>query len=478
MDDDGIAVSFGTDGWRARGEEFTTERVEAIGRAVAAYLDDQSAAGDVAVGYDARRNSFEAAMALAEVLTVSGRDVTIPERDCPTPTLAWTVAQGPYAGGLMVTASHNPPEYNGVKFVTGDGAPALPEVTDALEERLAPPPSARFPTDTAVDGAEKQDTESQGTIHERVLADPYVHELLGLVDADLSGLTVAYDAMHGSGRGVTDAALERAGATVTRLRCSRDPTFGGVAPEPGPETADGLRPRVDRGESNTDIGIINDGDADRVGIVTPGRGYLDANVVFAVLYEFLLERYGPGPVVRSVPTSSLVDRVAAAAGQQVHETPVGFKWIAAAMAEHDALAGGEESGGYGLTRHLPNKDGVLVALLACAAHQERPLDDRIDTLHATHGPVHQDRISVDCPDDRKAAVVTTLEQDPPATLAGGRVEEVSTVDGVKFVLADGGWLLVRPSGTEPKLRLYAEARSREHVDALLAAGRELLEQKA
>ena len=475
MDD--IAVSFGTDGWRARGEEFTTRRVEAIGRAVAAYLDDQSAAGDIAVGHDARRNSREAAMALADVLAASGRDVAVPARDCPTPALAWTVAQGPFAGGLMVTASHNPPEYNGVKFVTDDGAPALPAVTDALEERLAPPP-ARFPTDRAVDGAEQRDTESQGTIHERALAGPYVDELLGLVDADLSGLTVAYDAMHGSGRGVTDTALERAGATVTRLRCSRDPTFGGVAPEPGPETADGLRSRVGREDGSADIGLLNDGDADRVGIVTPGRGYLDANVVFAVLYEFLLQRYGAGPVVRSVPTSSLVDRVAAAAGQQVHETPVGFKWIAAAMVEHGALAGGEESGGYGLTRHLPNKDGVLVALLACAAHQEQPLDARIDALRATHGPVHQDRVSVDCPGDRKEDTVTTLQRDPPATLAESPVEDISTVDGVKLVLTDGEWLLVRPSGTEPKLRLYAEAGSRERVDALLAAGRELLERKA
>lgn len=470
MDD--TVVSFGTDGWRARGGEFTIERVEAIGQAVATYLDEQSAVGPVAVGYDARDRSREAATALTSVLAASGREVTVPERDCPTPVLAWTVSQGAFACGLMVTASHNPPAYNGVKVVTADGAPALPGVTDALEEQLAVSPSASTPRETGDE--ECRATGDDKPVRKRALCEPYIEWLLALVDADLSGLAVAYDAMHGSGRGVTDVALERAGATVSRLRCSRDPSFGGVAPEPTPETAGKLRARV--GSESASLGLINDGDADRVGVVTPGRGYLDANVLLAVLYEFLLERYGPGAVVRSVSTSSLVDRVAAAAGQEVHETPVGFKWVAAAMRDHGALVGGEESGGYGLTRHLPNKDGVLVALLACAAHRKRPLDARIDALLAAHGRVRQRRISVDCPDDRKADVVAALRRDSPAELDGIRIDEVATVDGVKFVLADGRWLLVRPSGTEPKLRLYAEGDSRERVDALLSAGRELVEQ--
>jgi phosphomannomutase len=209
--------------------------------------------------------------------------------------------------------------------------------------------------------------------------------------------------------------------------------------------------------------------------VTPRRGYLDANVLLAVLYEFLLSTFDGGGVVRTVPTSSLVDRVASAAGESVHETRVGFKWVAAAMCEHGALAGGEESGGYGLTHHLPNKDGVLVALLACAAHRARPLDDRIDALVATHGSIQQGRHSVAVTDDAKADIVATLRQNPPATVAGSAVDDVSTVEGVKLVLADGSWLLVRPSGTEPKLRIYAEATDRERVDELLAAGRELLD---
>jgi phosphomannomutase len=465
MDDS--AVSFGTDGWRAQGEAFTMRRVRAVGRAVVTYLDENAMSGGVAVGYDARERSHEAATELAAVLADSGRPVTLADRDCPTPTLAWTVAEGPFAGGLMVTASHNPPGYNGVKFLTGEGAPALPEVTDALETHL----SGRSPDS---EGSPESDA-----IETRDLREPYTEAVLNLVDTDLSGLTVAYDAMHGSGRGVTDDVLERAGASVRCLRCSPDPTFGGTAPEPGPGTADLVRARLSgdtpEGSGVADIGVLNDGDADRVGIVTPRRGYLDANVLLAVLYEFLLSTFDGGGVVRTVPTSSLVDRVASAAGESVHETRVGFKWVAAAMCEHGALAGGEESGGYGLTHHLPNKDGVLVALLACAAHRARPLDDRIDALVATHGSIQQGRHSVAVADDAKADIVATLRQNPPATVAGSAVDDVSTVEGVKLVLADGSWLLVRPSGTEPKLRIYAEATDRERVDELLAAGRELLD---
>jgi phosphomannomutase len=446
-------ISFGTDGWRATLSTFTAPRVRMVGQAVATYLDDHEIAGAVAVGYDAREHSRGFAEQLARVVAANGRDVTIARRDCPTPALAWTVAEGSFAGGLMITASHNPPEYNGVKFVTGDGAPALPAVTDALEARLGPPEPA----------------DEYGPIHEEPLHESYREGVRATVESDLDGLTVAYDAMHGSGRGVTDAVLSGAGATVERLRCERDPSFGGVAPEPGPETAEAVRALVADGDA--DIGIINDGDADRAGIITPGRGYLDPNVLLTLLYDLLLERTD-GDAVRTVSTSSLVDRVATAAGQEVHETAVGFKWVADAMVDHGALAGGEESGGYGVTDHLPNKDGIYVATVLCEAHCERPLDERIDALLAEHGAIEQGRVSLDCPDDAKADAMATLERERPETVAGTAVERVSTVDGVKLVLADGSWLLVRPSGTEPKLRVYAETTSEERLELLLTAGQD------
>jgi len=465
---DASAIRFGTDGWRATLAEFTEPRVRMVGQAVASYLDDEGIDGPVAVGYDARETSPDFASAIADVLAANGRDVVLPERDCPTPVLAWTVAAGDYAGGVMLTASHNPPEYNGVKFLPGDGAPALPAVTDAVVSRLAEP---------------EGDDADAGAIEERDLVGPYLDHALSHVDASLDGVTVAYDAMHGSGRGVTDELLERAGADVVRLRCERDPDFGGGAPEPEAERVPDLIERVTEGEA--DLGVVNDGDADRIGVVTPDRGYLDPNHFLAATYEYLLDdrgravgdadRAGGGDVVRTVSTSSLVDRVAEAHGNAVHETAVGFKWVARAMAEYDALLGGEESGGFGLGGHLRNKDGVLFALLAAAADAERAFDERVDALAAQHGEIHQDRVSVDCPDDRKQPVLDALADELPETVAGVAVARVNDVDGFKVILADDTWLLMRPSGTEPKLRIYAEALSGDRVDDLLEAGENLVE---
>ncbi|MDG5778231.1 phosphoglucomutase/phosphomannomutase family protein [Haloarculaceae archaeon H-GB1-1] len=453
MSDDADAITFGTDGWRATLDTFTGPRVRMVGQAVATYLDDEGVAAPVAVGYDARETSRGFAEELARTLAANGFDVVLPDRDVPTPVVGWTVTERDLAGALMVTASHNPPEYNGVKFLPADGAPALPAVTDALAERLAEP--SPLPED------------EWGSISEEDLLDPFYAYALDFVDADLDGLTVAYDAMHGSGRGVTDELLERAGATVLRRRCETDPEFGGTPPEPSADRLTDLADQVRDGEA--DFGVANDGDADRISVVTPERGVLDPNLFYAALYDDLLETES-GPAVRTVSTSSIVDRVAEAHGEEVYETAVGFKWVAQAMGDHDALMGGEESGGYGLTAHLRNKDGVLLALVAAAAEADQPFDDRVDALLAEHGEIHQDRRSVDCPDDEKARVIDELEAALPESVAGVDVANVNTVDGFKIQLDDGTWLLVRPSGTEPKLRVYAEAGSDERVQELLDAG--------
>jgi phosphomannomutase len=472
-DADADAIEFGTDGWRATLDEFTEPRVRMVGQAVATYLREESGDGDaeggagtVAVGYDARETSRGFAEELSRVLAANGFDVLVPPRDLPTPVVAWTVRERDLAGGLMVTASHNPPEYNGVKFLPAGGAPALPAVTDSLADNLAEPDSL---------------PESEwGSVEEVALVGPYSDRVLDAVDADLSGLSVVYDAMHGSGRGVTDDLLERAGADVERVRCDRDPQFGGDSPEP---TADHLGELADRvAESGADLGVANDGDADRIAVVTPDRGVLDPNCFFAATYEALLDgglwasdEETSGDVVRTVSTSSIVDRVAEDHGQSVHETAVGFKWVAQAMADNDALLGGEESGGFGITTHVRNKDGVAVAAVAAAVAAAEPYDDRVDALLDRHGDIVQDRVSVDCPDDRKEPVLADLEDALPDELADSSVEDVSTVDGFKVFLADGTWLLMRPSGTEPKLRVYAEGSSQQRVDELLAAGRDLVE---
>ena len=458
---DASAIAFGTDGWRATLDEFTDARVRMVGQAVADYLDAEDEPGTVAVGYDARETSRGFAEELARTLCANGHDTLLPERDCPTPAVAWTVTDRDLAGALMITASHNPPSYNGVKFVPADGAPALPAVTDRLESNLrapAPRPEAEW-----------------GRVREVDIVGPYVDHLLGFLglgDDSLDGLTVTYDAMHGSGRGVTDRALERAGADVIELRTDDDPTFGGTPPEPAEERLDALVSRVTAGD--VDLGVANDGDADRIGVVAPTEGYVDPNLLFATLYDHLLDAR-TGPAVRTVSTTFLVDRVAEAHGESATETAVGYKWVAEAMAETRALLGGEESGGFGVRGHLRNKDGVLLALLAAAAEAEESLDDRLARLREDHGDIHQDRVSVDCPDDRKDAVVETLGEDLPEQVAGVAVDGVNDVDGFKILLADGSWLLVRPSGTEPKMRVYAEAGDPARVAALLTAGRELVE---
>ena len=456
-EDDAAAISFGTDGWRATLDTFTKPRVRIVAQALATTFRDRGKDGSVVVGYDARETSRGFAEELARVFCANGFDVVLPDRDTPTPIVAWTAKEEGHDGALQITASHNPPEYNGVKFIPGEGAPALPDLTEEVETNLAEP--------------EQLPESEHGEVTERDLIADYEDHAINYVDADLDGLNVAYDAMYGSGRGVTDTLLTRAGADVSAMRDYLDPEFGGGSPEPTAEKVGELIEEVTEGDA--EIGFVNDGDADRLGIVTPERGFLDPNLFMAALYDYLLETR-EGDVIRTVSTSSIVDRVAEAHGEAVHETAVGFKWVAEAMREHNALFGGEESGGFGLTDHLRNKDGVLVALVAAAAQAEEPLDSRVDSLIEEHGEIHQSRISVDCPDDRKEPVLSDLETELPESIAGVGVDGINTVDGFKVRLEDGTWLLMRPSGTEPKLRIYAEAGSEDRVEELLEAGRELV----
>ncbi|MCF2206547.1 phosphoglucomutase/phosphomannomutase family protein [Halobacterium salinarum] len=449
-------ISFGTDGWRAPLSEFTSDRVRIVAQGVADHLAADGGAGDtVAVGYDARDTSAGFAEDAADVLAANGFDVVLPERDCPTPAVSHAIVERDLAGAVVITASHNPPEYNGVKFIPADGAGALPSDTEGIMANLGTP-AAGDPT---------------GEIRRVDFTGPHVAHCRRLVDASLDGLTVVYDAMHGSGRGVTGDALEAAGADVIRRRCTQDAAFGGTPPEPTPEHLAGLADAVD--EHDADLGIANDGDADRVAAVTPERGVLDGNWFYVLAYDYLLES-GTGPAVRTVSTTGHVDAVAAAHDCEVVEVPVGFKWVAAAVDDHDALFGGEESGGYTMRGHVRQKDGVLMGLLAAAAASETALDDRIDAIEDAHGGIHQDKTSVDCPDDRKQAVLDGLDAALPDSVAGVAVDSVNDTDGFKIVLADGSWLLVRPSGTEPKMRVYAEAGSAARVAALLDAGRELV----
>ncbi len=451
-------IAFGTDGWRATLDTFTDERVRIVGEAVARYLEDEGYTDPVIVGYDARETSPGFAESLAEVLAGHGFDVLLPERDCPTPVIAYAIVDRGLSCALMVTASHNPPEYNGVKFIPEDGAPALPERTEKIVENLAEP--------------ELLPEDEWGEITNIDPIPNHAEHASSLVAADLSDLTIVYDALYGSGQGVTDLLLESAGAEVIRRRCEKDPTFGGGEPEPSPSNLQELADAVD--EHDADLGIANDGDADRIAICTPDRGYLDENLFFAAVYDYLLES-DSGPAVRSVSTTFLIDRIAEANGQSVVEVPVGFKWVGKAMGEHNALIGGEESGGFSVRGHIREKDGVLMALLAGAVTAAKPLDERVDALLEEFGEIHASKRSVVCPDDQKDRVLSALEDHIPESVAGSAVKNTVTLDGFKLLLEDGSWLLIRPSGTEPKLRVYGEAGSPARLERLLDEGVDIVE---
>ena len=301
-------IEFGTDGWRTTTESFTGARIRAVGQAVVDHLRAAGEDAPVAVGYDPRAGSRSAAEELCRVLCAGGFDAIVPPRDTPTPIVAWTVTDRDLAGALQVTASHNPPTDNGIKFIPADGAPALPDVTDRLAAELKPPEPLAEP--------------EWGSVEETDLIEPYIEHALAFVDADLEGRTIAYDGMHGSGRGVTNRLLARAGADVEARREDADPEFGGTAPEPTPEHLVDLAQMVEN--DGAELGIANDGDADRIAVVTPDRGVVDPNWLFAALYDYCLGT-DDGDAVRTVSTTFLIDRIAEAHGQAVHETPVGFK---------------------------------------------------------------------------------------------------------------------------------------------------------
>ena len=450
-------IKFGTDGWRATLDIFTAERVNLVGEAIVSYVRSVGLEKKpIIIVHDARESSPIFVKGLYEKMTQLGQDVICGDRDYPTPMAAWTVVDRDLAGAIVITASHNPPEYNGIKFIPAGGAPALPEVTTELEKYLMNPNSV-------LKGGGKVEVED--------FMGPNVKHVNELVGTDLKGLEVVYDAMHGSGRGITDEILRGSGADVKSIRDYLDPTFGGTPPEPKSENLELLVESIQSGEG--DIGIANDGDADRVAVVTPRRGCLDGNLLFAVLYEYLLER-DTGPAVRTVSTTYLIDKIAESHDQSVVEVPVGFKWVAQAMKTHSALFGGEDSGGFSMKGHVREKDGILIAQLAASAELEMPLDERVDLILERHGEVHNLTQNIVCQESKKKEVLDKIHQGVGDEFSGVKIKQINAIDGVKILLVDGSWILLRPSGTEPKMRIYTEGNSKNGVEELVKSGEELI----
>lgn len=457
-------IRFGTDGWRAViGADFTYDALRRVADAAGRVFAQDNPGGTILVGYDTRFEAGSFAAAAAEVLSGHGLTVRVSDRYLPTPALCLSVARDAEAvGGVMLTASHNPSEYLGFKLRMADGGASPVDFTDRVEAALLPePPSAR------------------GEFELVDLVGPYLAELASLVDADAirsAGLRVVVDPLYGAGQTYLAETLRSMGVDVLEVHGERNPGFGGLHPEPIPPWIDSTRELVK--VEGRDAAFVTDGDADRIGAVDRLGNFVSPHRIIGLVAGHLVEDKGlTGRLVKTLSTSVLVDRYAATLGLEVTTTPIGFKWIYEEMVKGDVLLGGEESGGIGIPSHVRERDGLLMALMLTEmmAQRGKGLGELVDDMLAVTGPMEYSRVDLKLDPTVKDAFLARASGIAPTEIAGVAVRDIVRADGVKFLLADDAWLLLRPSGTEPLVRVYAEAPSAGVVDDLLAAGRALVE---
>jgi alpha-D-glucose phosphate-specific phosphoglucomutase len=468
-----MAVKFGTDGWRAViSEEFTFANLRLVAQAIAEFvLEEDSSDPSVVIGFDTRFLSDRYAAEVACVMAANEIRALLARADTPTPAISYAVANRNATAGVMITASHNPPRYNGVKLKASYGGSASPEQHRRVEGFLETNENAgREPRLMTLEDAVRAD--------KIVKFDPawaYYEHLGTLVDLDIihaGELRVVHDSMYGAGRRTISEMLMRTRTDVLNLRDEMNPGFGGVHPEPIARHLSLLASIMQN--SNRHAGLATDGDADRIGAVDARGQFVDPHRIFGLILRYLLEKRGlRGRVVRSVSTTRMIDRIAADFGLEVMETPVGFNHISDLMIADNVVMGGEESGGMSIHGHIPEGDGVLMGLLLLEvlAEAHKPLHVMVDELLAAYGPAQYARTDLKLSRPvAKATLTRKLVETAPDIISGVAVEEVRTSDGIKYYLADGSWLLIRPSGTEPVLRVYAEAPNDERVRALLDFG--------
>jgi phosphomannomutase len=457
-------IKFGTDGWRAIiGQDFTYDSLRRVADAAGRVFAQDNPGGLIVVGYDTRFEAASFARAAGEVLASHGLKVAISDRYLPTPALCWAVAHDSEAiGGVMLTASHNPAPYLGFKVRMADGGASPVAFTDRIEAELLDEP----PTD-------------RGTIAAVDIMSRYLQALWRFVDADAiraAGLKIAVDPLYGAGQGYLAQTLSSLGADVTELHEQRNPGFGGLHPEPIPPHIAEAQELVR--SQGFDAGFVVDGDADRIGAIDEHGAFVNPHRIICLVARHLAEDRGlTGRIVKTLSTSVLVDRLGAHLGLEVTTTPVGFKWIYEEMLAGDVLIGGEESGGIGIPAHVLERDGLLMALLLTEmmAKRGRTLGELVEDLLAVTGPMEYLRVDLRLTAEAKDAFVAAMPQMRPDQIAGLKVLDVIRADGIKFLLPDDAWLLLRTSGTEPLVRVYAEASTMGVVDELLAAGKALAE---
>ena len=458
-------IKFGTSGWRAvMAEEFTFANVRRAVHGIARYVKSQKPQGArVVVGRDPRFLGETFCSIASEILASYGITPLVIGEAAPTPAISYAVMHEKADGAINFTASHNPPEYNGIKFSTPDGAPALPEVTKQIEKEI--------PDD------EPSISESKGKASAQSL-DPkpaYLARLREAVDVtgiQKAGLRVVFDPLWGAARGYSDSVLREAGVNVATVHDYRDVLFGNHAPEPDDHLLEPLREKMR--ETKAHIGIATDGDADRFGIVDEDGTFLQPNYIIALLFDYLVESRGwKNGVAKSVATTNFVNALAKYHKVELHETPVGFKYIGELIKQDKIAIGGEESAGLSIRHHVPEKDGILAGLLCCemVAHRGKSLGRQLQELFAKVGSFYPMRENFRLTPEVKAKFTEKLRVDPTAFF-GQRVSEVVRKDGLKLVLANGSWVCYRLSGTEPVVRVYSEAPSAQELQKLSAAAKQ------
>jgi alpha-D-glucose phosphate-specific phosphoglucomutase len=465
------SIRFGTDGWRGViAEDFTYANARMVAEAIARYVvRGEDARKGVIIGYDHRFASDRVAVAVAEVLSATGIPVRLADKPCPTPTISFLVRQEGAAGGIVITASHNPYRWNGIKYKASYGSSALPSIVAQIEKELA---------SVLRDGLAPLPTRRE-LIEPLEPRGPYLEAIEKLVDWQRlreAKFRFVFDPMHGAAAGLLPEVFERHGVACDEIRGNRDPRFGGVHPEPIEPHIEALRQAVRKG--NYSAGFCADGDGDRIGAIDRDGSFVNPHQIFALLVWHLAgTRKLPGDIAKTFSVTKLIDKLAAKFGRKLHEVPIGFKYICQLMLEQQILIGGEESGGIGTSLYLPERDAMVSALFLAElmAWHGKTLGELVGALHREFGEHHYGRVDLEVRADQKEKAIGHFSDGKLKTFMDWPVTRRENMDGIKVYLGEVGWVMVRASGTENVLRLYSETTKPDTTRRVLHAVSELVE---
>ncbi|MEM3459474.1 MAG: phosphoglucomutase/phosphomannomutase family protein [Candidatus Bathyarchaeia archaeon] len=469
-----MKISFGTDGWRGViGREFTFDNVKVVAQGIADYVQSHGLKERrIIVGYDTRKWSRHFAESACKIMLGNDIPTYITKRDVPTPVAAFEVLHRKAAGAIMITASHNPPEWNGIKYIPEYAGPALPETTEEITNNIS-----RIFRERKIKEISIETGMQRGLLKWIDPTGPYIRFVKKQLDLEAfrkMRLKVVFDVMYGTARGYLDRILRSLSCKVVVIHNEVDPNFGGGRPEPLPEFLTDLKNMVI--SLGADMGLATDGDADRLAVYDSNGAYFAADQLLPLLFDYTVKSGKLGGVVRTVATTHLLDRIAEKHRLPVYEVPVGFKYVGQYLREKDVVLGGEESGGISFKGHIPDKDGIFtgVKIAEMVAKTGKSLSELLKDLEKEYGVLFNGRSDVSCPDELKQTVMEKLSSNIPNRIAGIEISNVNRMDGLKFLLKDDGWLLIRPSGTEPLFRIYGESTTREKLEEMLEEGKKLV----